>query len=314
MHERMNTAAVDALSSPGTDVGSSPLADAFSAQPIESLSASTTVALTLLEHGHAHDHAASSAAGNVDIVVFLLIGVLAGAHCLGMCGPLVTTYADRMAEKGATRRTDTLSLLEVRQHALFNLGRTASYAVIGGVFGLLGAAAFTSADAVTAVGDSVRGGVGILVGIAIIASGLYYLRGRPGIPHGLPVFGPVFGRLSSLLVTRIDRLATSPGIAGLGAIHGLLPCPIIYPAYLYAFALGDPLRGALSLGALGLGTIPALFAYGALLGSLSTTTRIRFHRVLGVGFLVLGYVPLQHGLMLYGIDLPHPHIPFYQPL
>ncbi|MFP8957467.1 sulfite exporter TauE/SafE family protein [Natrialbaceae archaeon A-CW3] len=261
----------------------------------------------------AHDHGTTVASGHVDLLVFFLVGILAGAHCLGMCGPLVTTYADRIA-KSSTSRPDTLSLTEVRQHALFNVGRAASYAAIGGLFGLVGALAYTSADAVSTVGDPIRGVAGILVGIAIIASGAYYLRGQPGIPHGLPLVGPLFARLSSVLVSRVDRLANSPGIVGLGAIHGLLPCPIIYPAYLYAFALGDPIRGALSLGALGLGTIPTLFAYGTLLGSLSTTTRVRLHRALGVGFLVLGYVPLQHGLMLLGIHLPHPHIPFYQPL
>ena len=31
-------------------------------------------------------------------------------------------------------------------------------------------------------------------------------------------------------------------------------------------------------------------------------------------FLVLGYLPLAHGLMLVGIHLPHPTIPVYQPL
>ena len=47
--------------------------------------------------------------------------------------------------------------------------------------------------------------------------------------------------------------------------------------YRYPFALGDPACGALSP-----------FA--------------------------LSYVPLQHGLMLYGIGFSYPPIPFYQPL
>ena len=257
----------------------------------------------------------SVGAGNVDLLVFLVIGLLAGAHCLGMCGPLVTAYADRFGSSGESRRANALTTYEVRQHTLFNLGRAASYAFIGGLFALVGAVAFASADQVVAAGDTVRGSIGILVGIAIIASGLYYLRGSAGIPHGVPVVGPLFGRISGLLASRIDRLANSPGIVGLGAIHGLLPCPIIYPAYLYAFALGDPLRAALSLGILGLGTIPALFIYGTMLGSLSATNRVRLHRALGVAFLVLGYVPLQHGLMILGIvHLPHPPLPFYQPL
>ncbi len=262
---------------------------------------------------YAQAHSRSVAAENVDLLVFLVVGLLAGAHCLGMCGPLVTAYADRFRTDGPSRRADALSTYEVRQHALFNLGRATSYAILGGVFGLLGAAAFTSLEVAASVGDAVRGVTGILVGAAIVTSGLYYVRGKPGISHEIPVVGPLFDRLSSVLVGRIDRLANSPGIVGLGAIHGLLPCPIIYPAYLYAFALGDPVRGALSLAALGLGTIPTLFVYGTVIQSIGATNRIRLHRALGVAFVVLGYVPLQHGLMMYGVHLPHLPLP-YQPL
>ncbi|TKX52501.1 sulfite exporter TauE/SafE family protein, partial [Halorubrum sp. SS7] len=31
-----------------------------------------------------------------DVLLFLAIGLLGGAHCIGMCGPLVTVYASRM--------------------------------------------------------------------------------------------------------------------------------------------------------------------------------------------------------------------------
>ncbi|ELY72655.1 sulfite exporter TauE/SafE family protein [Natrinema pallidum] len=255
-----------------------------------------------------------SGAEHVDLLVLVVVGLLAGAHCLGMCGPLVTTYADRIGSASDTRRDDTLTAFEVRQHALFNLGRTASYAAIGGLFGLLGAVTIASSEAVAAIGDSVRGATGILVGIAIVGSGLYYLRGKTAVPgHDLPVLGSLFRRLSGLLSSRIDRLATSPGIVGLGAVHGLMPCPIIYPAYLYAFALGSPARGALSLAALGVGTIPTLFLYGTLLTTIQADTRVRLHRGLGAAFVLLGYIPLSHGLMLYGIHLPHPPLPFAQP-
>ncbi|GAB3027825.1 sulfite exporter TauE/SafE family protein [Natronobiforma cellulositropha] len=274
-----------------------------------------TVSSTIAAIATAHDHSATSpVSDNVDLLVIGLVGLLAGVHCLGMCGPLVTAYADRIGAAQSTAHRETLTLYEVRQHGLFNLGRTVSYALLGGLFGALGALAFTTVDAVSVAGNGVRGGVGILVGIAIISSGLYYVRGRPGLPHGIPLFGPLFSRLSMAVVSRVDRLATSPGIVGLGAIHGLFPCPIIYPAYLYAFALGSPSRGALSLAVLGLGTVPTLFLYGTLLGSLSNTNRVRLHRSLGVAFVLLGYIPLQHGLLLYGIHLPHPPIPFYQPL
>ena len=262
-----------------------------------------------------HDHGTFPGAEHVDLFVFFAIGVLAGAHCLGMCGPLVTTYADRISAAGRQPRADTLTLYAVRQHALFNLGRTLSYAIIGALFGLLGWTAFGSVEAVSAQGDYVRAVMGIIVGILIIAAGFYYLRGSAGIPHNLPIIGRVSTAVAAGIGTHIDRYATSPGIAGLGAIHGFLPCPILYPAYLYAFIIADPLRGGLALGILGLGTIPTLFAYGTLIGTLSTSHRVSLHRILGGAFIILGYIPLQHGLMLLGIvDLPHPPIPYYDPL
>jgi|AntDeeMinimDraft_5_1070356.scaffolds.fasta_scaffold03620_5 hypothetical protein len=252
---------------------------------------------------------------DVELGVFLLVGLLAGAHCLGMCGPLVTAYGDRVSAGTDARRSDTLTWFEVRQHGLFNVGRTISYAFIGGLFGLIGAAAFASVEAVSVAGDTIRGATGLLVGAAIIVTGIYYLRGRHGLPgERIPIVGAAFGRVSGALMRRVDRLSTSTGIVGLGAVHGLLPCPIIYPAYLYAFALGDPVRGALALGVLGLGTIPTLFLYGTLIQTVSATSRQRVHRALGAAFILLGYIPLSHGLMLYGIHLPHPPLPHYQPL
>lgn len=243
----------------------------------------------------------------VDLLALFAVGVFAGAHCLGMCGPLVTTYSDRMADGG--RRSGHVTPRVVRQHALFNLGRTAGYALVGTVAGLLGAAVFESAAAVEGIGDPVRGGVGVLAGIAVVAVGISYLLGGAGGLHRVVPGDAVFGRLVTAVTDHLDRLATGPGIVGLGALHGLFPCPIIYPAYLYAFAIGDPIRGGLSLLALGLGTVPSLFLYGTVLDAVGATRRRRLHRALGAAFVVLGYVLLAHGLMLFGVHLPHPSLP-----
>jgi hypothetical protein len=246
-----------------------------------------------------------------DAVVFLLVGLLAGAHCLGMCGPLVSVYADRLREREGT---DALTLRQVRQHALFNLGRAASYAAVGAAFALVGRVAADAFGEFTTVGTYVRGATGLVVGVAIVGTGAAYVAGDY---RGLALPGPlarVFGRLTAALTRRVDALVGDVRVVGLGAVHGLLPCPVIYPAYLYAFALADPVRAALLLGLLGLGTIPTLFAYGTLLGSLSPARRASLHRALGVAFLLLGYLPLSHGLMLLGVHLPHPHVPFYGPL
>jgi len=254
-----------------------------------------------------------------DVALFFFIGLLGGAHCIGMCGPLVTIYASKMdptrADGGAATapergRGGHLTTYEVRQHALFNVGRAASYTLLGALLGAVGGLIYVGLGEVTAAARTVRGVVGVGTGAAVMIMGLSYVLGRISVGVGLPGVSRVVERLTSL----VDRLANGPGIVGLGAVHGLLPCPILYPAYLYAFASGSPVSGGVALAALGLGTIPAVFAYGTVIESVDATHRRRLHRVLGLAFLVLGYVLLAHGLTSLGVSVPHPMWPFWDPL
>lgn len=265
----------------------------------------------------------------VGLGVFFAIGLLGGAHCLGMCGPLVTTYATRMRSDGAGAATDgagvtggnptqrRLDWREVRQHGLFNLGRTVSYATMGALLGGLGALLYDAA-ALVAVADAVRAVTGVLVGAFILATGVRYLLGEtgggPGGIESLPGAAGLFDRVSGALLARVDAWVRGPRIVALGAVHAILPCPLLFPAYLYAFARGSPLEGALALGVLGLGTFPTLFALGTLWTEVSARTRVRLHRVLGALFLVLGLVALTHGLRLAGLPVPKIPLPVYQPL
>ncbi|ELZ37966.1 hypothetical protein C471_12711 [Halorubrum saccharovorum DSM 1137] len=258
-----------------------------------------------------------------DVLLFLAIGLLGGAHCIGMCGPLVTVYAGRMREgseradggsptAGATadRRGSHLTTYEVRQHALFNLGRAASYATIGAALGALGGAVLVTTATLTGAAEAVRGVVGLGVGAAVILVGVRYALG--GATGGIHL--PGLDRVTGWLTGHVDRLANGPGIVGLGAVHGLLPCPILYPAYLYAFASGSAVSGALALGALGVGTMPAVFLYGTVIESVDAVHRRRVHRLLGVAFVALGYVLFAHGLMSVGVHVPHPSLPFWNPI
>ncbi len=245
------------------------------------------------------------------LVVFFAIGLLGGAHCVGMCGPLVTMYADRMQTAG---KRDELTLYHVRQHGLFNLGRAASYTVLGGVFGLAGSLVFVSGRQVTAVASDVHAVSGLVIGLVIVFVGLRYAAGRHAHEISLPGVSRASSFVTTRLVPRVDGWVGNARIAGLGAAHGLLPCPLLYPAFLYAFVQGNPLGGAAALGALGVGTIPAVFLTATVFQSVSGRSRRRVHRVLGVAFIVLGYIPLQHGLAMFGVPLPHPPIPYYQPL
>ncbi len=248
----------------------------------------------------------------LSLVVFLLIGLLGGAHCIGMCGPLVTTYADRMRD--SDRHRNDLTVKQVRQHALFNLGRAASYTVIGALFGLAGSLAFVTGRTATTVARDVHAVAGIVVGTVIVAIGVRYAVRLEFPSTSVPGLDRLSAAVTGRIVPRIDAWVGDARIAGLGAAHGLLPCPLLYPAFLYAFVQGDPVGGAAALAALGIGTIPAMFLTGTLFASISRETRLRFHRVLGIVFVLLGYVPLQHGLAALGVPLPHPPIPYYSPI
>lgn len=252
---------------------------------------------------------AEVAADSVGLGVFFAIGVLGGAHCLGMCGPLVTTYGARVAGD-----TDRVGWRDVRQHALFNLGRVASYATVGAALGAAGAGVYDAATLLS-VADGVRGVAGVGVGLFILATGArYLLGGRVGGPDALPGGRAPFERLSGWLFARVDSLVRGPRILALGSIHAVLPCPLLFPAYLYAFARGSPVEGALALAALGVGTAPTMFALGALSASLNAGHRASVHRALGVAFLGLGLVALTHGLGLFGLPVPRIPLPIYQPL
>jgi len=262
--------------------------------------------------------------------VFLLVGLLGGAHCIGMCGPLVSTYADRLrggaAGDGAGRGASgsggrgraggrgDLTVRQVRQHALFNLGRTASYAAIGGLFGLAGSLAFVTGRTVTTVADDVHALTGLVVGAVVVAIGVRYALRLELQRIPVPGIEAASGVVTDRIVPRVDAWVGNWRIVGLGAAHGLLPCPLLYPAFLYAFVQGSALGGAAALAALGLGTVPAMFLFGTAFGSVSVETRMRLHRALGVAFVALGYIPLQHGLATLGVPLPHPPIPYYSPL
>jgi len=242
--------------------------------------------------------------------VLALVGLLGGAHCIGMCGPLVAIYADRMADG---ERDGLLSFREIRQHAVFNLGRTATYTLLGGLFGLAGQVVFVSVREVTLVATEVRAVTGIAVGLIVAVVGVSYVTGHGARTVPIPGIERVATPVRNALLQRVDAWVGDYRIAGLGAVHGFLPCPLLYPAYLYALVQGSALGGAAALGALGLGTVPAVFVTGTVFEGLNIGERQQLHRALGLAFVALGYIPLQHGLAALGIALPAVPLPHYQP-
>lgn len=140
----------------------------------------------------------------------------------------------------------------------------------------------TADRVVTLVATEARAVTGIAVGLVVAAVGVNYATGRGVRSISIPGFGRVTCPVRNALLRRVDKCVGDYRIAGLGAVHGFLPCPLLYPVYLYAFVQGSALGAAAALAAFGLGTVLAVFLTGTVFEGLDVGGRQRLHRVLGV--------------------------------
>lgn len=175
----------------------------------------------------------------------LLIGLLGGGHCLGMCGGIVAA----MSFQGSERQP-------WRFHLGYNLGRILSYTLAGGLAGLIGSAALL-ADRLLPV----QQGLYILAQGVLILAGLYLA----GLSQTVLVLERAGGVLWTQLQPLLKRLLPirRPAQAMLaGGLWGWLPCGLTYSVLIAALATGSPLRGAGLMFVFGLGTLPNLLAMG----------------------------------------------------
>lgn len=229
--------------------------------------------------GHIHIPLAPST-----LIAAFLFGFLGSTHCFGMCGPLVSLYASQLAPGTAAS--------PLRQHLLFNLGRTLAYTNLGILLGMAGY--------LLGIRPWGAGLVGLTAGLFVVLMGTHFL-GAGGFASRLE---RVLARPSGALVgiwRRYVVLARSPGIVLLGALHGLLPCPLLYVMFTSAVALGDPIRGGILLFTFSLGTVPMMWGIGIVGQCLRPERRLAWQRVFGGLVTVWGLVLVFHGLQALGL-------------
>jgi hypothetical protein len=202
---------------------------------------------------------------------WLLAGFLGGVHCLGMCGGLAAALGLNLAQ-------DRRFLLLL----VANLGRISSYTLIGALLG------------------GVAAGLALLPWANLLQQLLYLLSLALLILLGCYLTG----WLSWL--TRLERMGQplwrrlQPRLAGLlpvdslykaylaGALWGWLPCGLVYTAATGALASGSAWKGAATLLAFGLGTLPNLLAMGVAASQLNRVRQQPWLRRMAGGLLV-GY-------------------------
>lgn len=176
----------------------------------------------------------------------LMVGLLGGVHCLGMCGSIVGIFTTQVPKENSRWPF----------HLAYSTGRIVSYAVAGALVGAIGQAGLLMRDAVP-VQHLLFG----LSSVMLILLGLY-LAGVWGAVRRLERVGGLLWQRLQPLTTRLLPVNTVPRALGLGALWGWLPCGLVYSVLLTSLASGSAAQGALIMVAFGLGTLPNLLAIG----------------------------------------------------
>ncbi len=185
----------------------------------------------------------------------VVLGIGGSLHCAGMCGPLALAVGAR-----------TPHLL-----AAYHAARLLSYGAVGLTIGLIGAR------------------VGALTGRPFQVGLSWGLATLLVIVTLWPKIAPSGGRFSAWAQS-VQRQAMSlrplQRAIGMGVLTPMLPCGMLYAAFLLALSADRALEGAVVLGVFGLASAPAVVvghaAFSRLTGRLSPTGQRRARQLMTI--------------------------------
>ncbi|MCV6590886.1 MAG: sulfite exporter TauE/SafE family protein [Marinobacterium sp.] len=179
----------------------------------------------------------------LSLTTALLLGLLGGSHCIGMCGGIAATIG--MGSQGQQRPLILLG---------YNLGRVCSYAVAGA---LVGSLSWLLRD------QPIMLALRTLAGLMLIAMGLYVAQWWQGVTK-LERGGQLLWRHIQPLAGRFLPARNLLQAFILGGLWGWLPCGLVYSTLIWTSAAGDWQQSASLMAAFGLGTLPTLLLTGLL--------------------------------------------------
>ncbi|MCM0080891.1 sulfite exporter TauE/SafE family protein [Geomonas sp. Red32] len=221
-------------------------------------------------------------------------GLLAFAHCLGMCGGFVLHLSQ---EKDRNRM--------VAGQLLWQGGRILTYTLLGAVAGYAGSflsSLFFDNPLFRNLLTYLAGGVIILMGLSLL--GLLPIRGT----------GP-FSSCAGLIASFSGKFfkGNSPGAAlTLGMATGFLPCPIVVAFLAYALQTGSAMSGTVTMFALGVGTSIPLLTLGVVTRISKLHLRSWAPKAGGVILILLGVTTALRGTAAFHHLLGCPSGPAHQ--
>lgn len=202
---------------------------------------------------------------SIDALAALLMGLAGAGHCLMMCGGLAGALGQQAGW---------------RQLLLYNLGRIFSYAIAGALIG----AAFTQLASASLHGLIY---LRLVAGLLLLLLGLYYGGWWLALRY-LEALGKPLWRLLQPLAQRSRSSQSYGAVLAAGMLWGWLPCGLVYSALSWAAVSGSASSGALYMALFGLGTLPAMLAFGWFSKALQSFLRSQGFRQL-MGLLLIAY-------------------------
>lgn len=202
------------------------------------------------------------------LLAVLAASLLGSLHCVGMCGGLVACVAVARGDQVA-----------------YHGGRGAGYALVGLLFGALGA----GVDRLGAVGGLQRVAA-TAAGVGMLLWGLGTLLAWRGLLPALPTLPG--GRGLARAFAWSARLGPRGRALLTGALTPLLPCGWLWLFAATAAGTGSALGGLAVMGAFWAGTVPALYGLGLGLGAAARPLRRHLPWIRGVTLLVVGLLTL----------------------
>ncbi len=161
----------------------------------------------------------------------------------------------------------------------YHLGRVITYAILGGLIGLLGRGLFLA---------GLQRSFSIGAGILLLIMAVFSLKASSSLVS-IPVVNRAFFWVKSMM-GRLLKNKSPSSILYIGMLNGLLPCGLVYMAIVGAVSTGAVIKGMGYMALFGLGTVPLVLVasvVGTFAGIRLRNTLRKLVPVLLVAFAVL---------------------------
>lgn len=180
----------------------------------------------------------------------LILGLLASAHCAGMCGGLQTALQQPVIVRSAN---------EIMRHVMaMNAGRLTTYVGAGALLAGTGAG-FVQAVDLPQLALVVR----YITALLLILLGCQFVFSRQRPFAAIERFGRALWQPFSKRLAMQDSAGLATSFKR-GLLWGFLPCGLVYAVLLTTLFSPGALQGAQVMLGFGLGTIPALVLTGGI--------------------------------------------------